>query len=232
MPRQWSPPAPSEESADPAAASSTTGLNLEEGIVQRVVDGDTAYVLLSSGVEEKVRFIGVDTPESTMEHEPYGEEASDYTKSRLDGRTVYLETDVELRDRYGRLLAYVWLEPPTDTSESELREKLFCAHLLLEGYGQVLTIPPNVKYADAFLTFQQEARTGNRGLWGLETQEAPAEAPSEQQGTFVGSVNSDKYHYASCRWAGEIYPENEIWFSSTDDAHAHGYVPCKVCTPP
>ena len=53
-----------------------------------------------------------------------------------------------------------------------------------------------------------------------------------KQGVFVGSTKSDKYHYPSCRWAEKILPENEIWFSSSTDARAHGYVPCKVCNPP
>jgi micrococcal nuclease len=48
---------------------------------------------------------------------------------------------------------------------------------------------------------------------------------------YVGSVNSDKYHYPSCRWAKKIKPENEIWFKDKEDARAHGYVPCKVCKP-
>ncbi len=55
-------------------------------------------------------------------------------------------------------------------------------------------------------------------------------ASAEQQ--FVGSINSNKYHYPSCRWAQRIYPENEIWFSNPQDARAGGYVPCKVCAPP
>lgn len=62
---------------------------------------------LEDGGEEKVRFIGVDTPESTTRVEPYGKEAAAYTKSRLNGKKVYLEPDVGERDKYGRLLAYV-----------------------------------------------------------------------------------------------------------------------------
>jgi hypothetical protein len=49
---------------------------------------------------------------------------------------------------------------------------------------------------------------------------------------FVGSIKSNKYHYPSCQWAQKIKPENEIWFSSSQDARAQGYVPCKVCSPP
>lgn len=80
--------------------------------VTRVVDGDTFYARLSSGREEKVRLIGVDAPESTKEVEPYGKEAAAYAKKRLAGKTVYLELDVQQRDKYGRLLAYVWFGSP------------------------------------------------------------------------------------------------------------------------
>ncbi len=55
---------------------------------------------------------------------------------------------------------------------------------------------------------------------------------SDNGGAYVGSVNSNIYHYPSCKWAKEIYPENKIWFSSVADAKAHGYRPCKVCEPP
>jgi hypothetical protein len=49
---------------------------------------------------------------------------------------------------------------------------------------------------------------------------------------FVGSIESNKYHYPSCRWAEKIKPEHEIWFSSSEDARNHGYIACKVCSPP
>jgi micrococcal nuclease len=166
--------APSSSSAvatasDPAASLPANGSEgLIAATVTRNVDGDTLHVRTSAGVVEKVRFIGVDTPESTIEHEPYGKESSDYTRKRLPvGTRVWLETDVGLRDRYGRLLAYVWLSPPADSSVAELRAKMFNAQLLIEGYAQLMTIPPDVKYVDYFRPLQTEAREASRGLWGL-----------------------------------------------------------------
>lgn len=135
--------------------------------VTGVVDGDTIHVRLKDGREEKVRLIGVDTPESTREVEPYGKEASAHTKKRLQKKTVYLELDVGERDKYGRLLAYVWLSRPKKESADEVRAKMFNAELLLNGYAQVLTVPPNVKYAELFTSFQREAREKKKGLWGL-----------------------------------------------------------------
>jgi micrococcal nuclease len=139
-----------------------------EVTVIRVVDGDTIHVRTPGGVDETIRFIGVNTPESTTKHEPYGNEASAYTKARLPvGSTVWLELDVRERDKYGRLLAYVWTQRPSSRSPSEVRDKLFNATLLIEGYAQLMTIPPDVRYVDVFTPMQAEAREAGRGLWGL-----------------------------------------------------------------
>lgn len=138
-----------------------------EARVQEVIDGDTVTVVLGSGRKEKVRFIGVNTPEISGEVQPYGLEAKAYTERRLQGRRIYLELDTSERDRYGRLLAYVWLEKPRDISDTEIRTKMFNAELLREGYAQVMTVPPNVKYAETFKRLENEARNAGKGLWGL-----------------------------------------------------------------
>jgi endonuclease YncB( thermonuclease family) len=126
----------------------------------RVVDGDTIEIAPAVNGLTEVRLIGVDTPETSYPsygEQPYGQEAKDFTTSRLRGERVALELDVEKVDPYGRLLAYVWL---SDGS-------MFNQKLVREGYAQVATFPPNVKYADRFLEAQREAREANRGLWGL-----------------------------------------------------------------
>lgn len=135
-------------------------------VVVSVIDGDTLNVRLRTGAQQKVRLIGVNTPESTKRVEPFGQEATRYTRKVLHGRAVFLEMDVQERDRYGRLLAYVWLSEPAVGDETEVREKMFNARLLLEGYAQVMTVPPNVKYVELFRRFQSEAREAGRGLWG------------------------------------------------------------------
>jgi micrococcal nuclease len=152
-----------------AAEAGLAAVETSPAVVVRVVDGDTAVFRLADGRQEKVRFIGIDTPESTIEHEPYGKEASAYTKRLLPrGRRVWLETDADLRDRYGRLLAYVWLEPPTGDPALDARSKMLNARLALDGYATQLTIPPNVRYAQIFAACVAEARSARRGLWGLE----------------------------------------------------------------
>jgi len=197
-------------------------LKLLPATVTHVVDGDTIHAALAGGKEEKVRFIGVDTPESTREIEPYGKKAAAYTKKRLDGRKIWLEFDVEKRDRYGRLLAYIWLEKPAGTGEKEVRAKMFNSELLLEGYAHVMTIPPNVKYTDYFAKYQLEAREANKGLWGLA---------GEEEDYYVASKKSNKFHRPDCKWGQEIPPHNLIKFNSKDEAFDAGYEPCRACDP-
>jgi micrococcal nuclease len=130
--------------------------------VARVSDGDT-FVATVNGRRERIRVIGVDTPESVAPNqpvEPYGKEASGFAKHYLDGETVRLAGDAEPRDRYGRMLAYVWLEDGT----------FWNALLVAEGYAQQLTIPPNVTYERLFRRLVSEARREDRGLWSQENQ--------------------------------------------------------------
>jgi micrococcal nuclease len=167
-PVDTTPVAPAGTATPGAGAVDDTPADLTRVTVARVVDGDTVRVLMPDGTEEPVRLIGVNTPESTTRHEPFGEEASAYAKRQLPkGRALWLEFDVELRDRYGRILAYVWLEAPASRSPAEVRAHMFNAELLLEGYASLMTIPPDVRYVDVFKPMQAEAREAVRGLWGL-----------------------------------------------------------------
>jgi micrococcal nuclease len=199
--------------------------------VTEVVDGDTAYVRLEGGRQERVRLIGVDTPESTTQIEPYGREAATYTARRLSGRTVYLELDVDERDKYGRLLAYLWLSPPQSASEAEVRARMFNAELLLAGLAQVMTVPPNVKYADLFVKLQREAREAGKGLWGAGEASSSGAAAVPAPAGYIGNANSKKFHRPDCEWAAKIAPRNRVEFRSREEALEQGYEPCKVCQP-
>jgi len=137
------------------AASPVFGAPLE-GTVVRVVDGDTIHVRLPDRVE-KVRYIGVNTPEvhhPKKGEEPGGRAAHEVNRTLVNGRRVRLETDVQARDRYGRLLAYVWIG-----------ELMVNAELVRRGYAQVMTVPPNVRYQALFVQLQRDARDAGRGLW-------------------------------------------------------------------
>jgi micrococcal nuclease len=123
-----------------------------------VVDGDTVLALLRGGAVEKVRLLGVDTPEVVDPRKPvqcFGHVASDFTKVQLTGKRVALELDAEQRDKYGRLLAYVILDGHRYNDE-----------LLERGYARFLVIPPNGSHARAMLRAELAARAAGRGLWG------------------------------------------------------------------
>jgi len=123
-------------------------------LVSRVIDGDT--IKLANG--ERVRYIGIDTPETKHPKKPvqyFGKEAYEANKKLVEGKKVKLEFDVQKRDKYGRLLAYVYVD------------KIHVNAWLVEnGYAYAVTYPPNVKYQELFLGLQKAARKDNRGLWG------------------------------------------------------------------
>lgn len=123
--------------------------------VQRVVDGDT---FVAGG--ERVRLLGINTPESVDPRRPverYGKEAAAFTRRLLTGRSVLLRPGTQPRDRYGRLLAWVWLAGDGRFVNGEL---------VRLGYAQVYTFPDNPEHADLLLICEREARAAGRGLWG------------------------------------------------------------------
>ncbi len=130
--------------------------------ITKIVDGDTFWAENGKGNKIKVRLIGIDAPESrkTFKKEVsyFGKEAKLYLKSLLTGQKVKLEFDVSKSDQYNRTLAYVYLQNGVFVN----------AELVKNGYAMVMTVPPNVKYADLFLKLQQEARENFRGLWAIE----------------------------------------------------------------
>ena len=130
------------------------GAQSERGRVTRIVDGDTIVVR-----DESVRLIGIDTPETKKPNTPvqcFGKAATAETTRLLDGRRVRLEFDVERRDRYGRLLAYVYRRS----------DGMFVnAELVRRGFATAATFPPNVRHADRFRGLQRQARADGRGLW-------------------------------------------------------------------
>ncbi|MFZ3591497.1 thermonuclease family protein [Bacillus sp. DJP31] len=137
-------------------------LGLEEVTVARVVDGDT--IELKDG--RKVRLIGINTPESTTRTEEYGKEASNYTKTKLEGKQIWIQKDVSETDRYDRILRIAWLGIPSDDmDETEIRSKMFNADLAINGYAEPSTYPLDVKYSELFVKFAREARDKGTGLW-------------------------------------------------------------------
>jgi micrococcal nuclease len=205
------------------------GKSAEETVVERVVDGDT-FVTREG---DRVRLIGVNTPEISGSAEYYGEEAAAYTERMLTGRTVWMFRDVSETDRYGRLLRFVFL--PDDPI-------MFNERLVLEGYANAATYPPDVSLADRFREAERKARSDGAGLWGDGSGNA-AEAEGQAEGAGVspgeergersascpspdikGNINSrgDKiYHVPGSRYYDRTIAE--VWFCTEEEAQAAGF---------
>lgn len=157
--------------AHPAGASAsiapTDALGAPTGALQvatlvRVVDGDTIRVVVN-GVEERVRYIGINTPElyprGPETPAPLAEAATNANITVLGSSRLILETDISERDRFGRLLRNVWIERDGTWVFVNLR-------LVADGFARVSTFPPDVKYVDLLRDAERAAREGHLGLWG------------------------------------------------------------------
>ncbi|KUK43732.1 MAG: Extracellular nuclease [Methanothrix harundinacea] len=211
------------------------------GIVTNVVDGDTFDIRIEETDPriiydiERVRLADVDSPEmSTLDGLP----AEVYTTETLLGKKVWLDIDNtsgDGRDPYNRLLAVVWLEDLNGTINATPFNRLLvdAGFAVVKDYSNNEFDPDdwwNKGTSEPDYMFEKASVKGV----GYKNVVALIQAQSETTtgGLFVGSTRSDKYHYPSCRWAEKILPENAIWFSSSEEARAAGYVPCGVCKPP
>lgn len=141
-----------------STSSASLGISGENTRVERVIDGDT--IEIEGG--QKVRYIGIDTPETVDPRRPvgcFGKEASEENKRLIEGERVLLVKDVSDTDKFGRLLRYVYIN-------AEDNKIIFINdHLVRQGYARASTYPPDVKFTDRFLQAEREAREDGRGLW-------------------------------------------------------------------
>ena len=143
-----------DKKEEPVAKSTKMESQFSTYKVTRVVDGDT-FIINFNDKEDRVRMIGIDTPEITNgKNHPFGQEAYKFTKKAIEGQKVKLELDTAERDKYGRILAYVYIG-----------DRFINAELLEKGLAQIMTVPPNVKYADEFVKLQKDSREDMVGIW-------------------------------------------------------------------
>jgi micrococcal nuclease len=175
--------------------------------VEGVIDGDT--IVLANG--EKVRYLGIDTPETKRPNklpDYCGQEAFAVNRSLVSKKEISLEFDVEQRDQYGRLLAYVFT-----------RNLFVNAELIRRGYAQVSTYLPNVKYRDFFLKLQRQAIARDRGLWG-GCKERILTRSGER---IIGNERSKVYHLPGGAFYDKVGKENRVYFDSVEQAEQAGY---------
>lgn len=202
-----------------------------------VVDGDTIDVQIG-GQRVRVRYIGINTPETvhpTRGAECFGAEASARNKALVSGQFVRLEKDVSETDKYGRLLRYVYVD---DFMVNEM--------LVAEGYANVSTYPPDVRYTERFRTAEAAARAAGKGLWGAgcELYQSPssqeggaAAAPADASAcTIKGNIAQETseriYHIPGCEYYAQTViseAKGERWFCSEDEAIAAGWRKAQNC---
>ncbi|MDG5470407.1 thermonuclease family protein [Jeotgalibacillus sp. ET6] len=196
--------------------------------VINIVDGDTIDVRMSSGAEERIRLLLIDTPETKHPQlgvQPFGKAATAYTEESLLGKFVKLEMDISDRDRYGRVLAYVWID-----------DTLFNEELIRQGLARVAVYPPDIKYADRFKKVQSQAREEEAGIWSIENYAADdgfdphsietseKETQTKPGCTIKGNINSNGgkiYHDESSRYYTQTIAEK--WFCTPAEAEKAGF---------
>lgn len=192
-------------------------------MVVKVIDGDT--IEIEGG--QKVRYIGVDTPETVHPAKPvqcFGSEASNKNKELVQGKRVRLEKDITETDKYARLLRYVWID-----------EILVNDYLVRQGYAYSSTYPPDVKYQEQFNQAQKEAMVENRGLWNQceavskKITPTPQSAQSDNciiKGNISSQTKEKIYHLPACaNYNATVINEShgERWFCSEEEAQLAGW---------
>ena len=164
--------------------------NGESALVTRVIDGDTVEVSLN-GESRTVRYIGIDTPETKHPSKPiecFGPEASQFNKELVAGRQIILEKDITDKDRYGRLLRYVWIEGVGLVNQI----------LVENGYGRVSTYPPDVKYESLLIEAESSAQADGIGRWGACSEPRPSNTDEVVPGTGQVGDNCSPYYPTLC----------------------------------
>jgi micrococcal nuclease len=174
-----------------------------------VADGDT--IVLVNG--DLIRYIGIDAPEidhKTNIAEPYGDDARKFNRRLVLNKKLRLEFDQQQKDRFGRQLAYVFLE-----------NGIFVNQALLEnGYAFYYFHKTNQKYHDLLIQKQQEAMAAKRGIW---------KNWNEKEDQYIGNLNSKRFHIPACPSGKKTTPKNRILFEKSWDAFLQGYSPCRQC---
>lgn len=208
--------------------------------VTRVTDGDTFHITVN-GKDETVRLLLIDTPETHKPNtpvQPFGPEAEAFTRKMIEGKTVEIERDAggDARDKYGRLLYYVYVDGKSVQEE-----------LLRQGLARVAYIyPPNIKYVDQYKTIQSEAQKKGIGIWSIEnyakddgyhpevtgkissTSQQSPQQPKSDKLMIKGNINNSGekiYHVPGSAFYDKTVAEE--WFNTEEEAKVAGYRPAK-----
>lgn len=178
-------------------------------IAKKVYSGNTIKVLSADGQQQRVRYIGTDSP---PKGNPFYELCLKANKALVENKNVTLAADVALVSRDEKRLYYVY------------QDQLFVnAELIKNGYALAHILPPNVRYRDFFIALQREARAHRRGLWAYED--------LNDEPYYVGSKSAKIFHRPSCPHAKNIPFHDRIIFRTRDDCLNEGYTQDWRCCP-
>jgi micrococcal nuclease len=216
------------EAATTAAAPSTKGSVLSQAgvhkelpagaelqTVRNVYDGDTLTLV----DERRVRFLGIDTPE-IKEQQAFAQEAKAYTKDLCGknngNKQIWLTYDGDKKDHYGRLLAFVWVQHPSDNHKNAY----LCINEGIVAQGLATVYTPNLKKHrlhnwDTLVALQKEARAAKRGMWS-----------TFRDYTVVKTANGAAFHKRSCQHISSVKHLTELSASKAGDMGLH---PCRTC---
>jgi micrococcal nuclease len=185
---------------------------VREARVDNVVDGDT--VILATG--QKVRLLGIDAPELEREGRPadfLAHKAKRVLTDLSQGKQVHLEYDQLRYDRYGRILAFIFLPDGTNLSRELVRQ----------GLAHVYTVPPNMGFRGELLAAQRKAMEARRGIW--------REALDQDESHYIGNKRSLIFHRPTCPQGGQTARNNRAHFQTITEAYQQGFSPCRTCEP-
>ncbi len=191
------------------------GVSAQEWLTVRWVnDGDT--IVLEDG--RIIRYIGINTPEikhlrsdgTTQKAEAFGYKAKAFNKQMVFLKKVRIDFEKQKKDRYGRVLAHLFLEDGTFVNK----------RMVELGYAHCLWKSPNTKYSAEFLEAQHRAMQTGKGIWRDR---------HEEHGKYIGNVKSKRFHLITCTFGRKIAQKNRIIFSSGWEAFYQGYAPCGKC---
>ena len=178
----------------------------------QVIDGDT--LVLAGGI--KVRVLSIDAPEMERDGQPadfLAHKAKSVLTDLTLNRMIGLEYDQLRYDRYGRLLAYLFLPD----------RSLVNAELVRRGLARVYFIAPNLRYQKDLLTAQREAIEAQRGVW--------QKLLKQDELSYLGNRNTSRLHRPKCPQGAKMARANQVRFTSLKDAYLQGYSPCRSCQP-
>ncbi len=184
----------------------------EYATITRVIDGDT----LEIDTGERVRLVCIDAPERG---EKGYSEAKEFLEDLVLNKEVKLQRDITDKDKYDRLLRYIY------TKEGTFVDEL----MVLEGHAQAYVYEPDTRLCPQIIEAENIAKKKDKGIWPYKTGDPCLDLGCPKGTIYVGSINSDKYHDCDCRHAKNIAEKNLNCFISRDDAKRQDYVGCKKC---